>query len=82
MARPKIAIPEEAIRLRSYQIWQEEGCPNGKALAHWLQAKAELEAQFRADPPLRRLRSFVIPRVPISKQPSHRVAAKIRREAT
>jgi len=37
-------IDENAIRERSYFIWVEEGCPEGRDLAHWLQAKAELEA--------------------------------------
>ena len=36
---------EEAIRLRSQQIWQREGCPEGLAQEHWLRAKAELEAE-------------------------------------
>lgn len=30
------------IRIRSYQIWEHEGCPDGKAQEHWLQAKQEL----------------------------------------
>ena len=41
-------LSEDAIRLRSYLIWQQEGCPVGRALSHWLQAKAELEAELRA----------------------------------
>jgi hypothetical protein len=73
-------IPEDAIRLRSYQIWQVEGCPNGKALAHWLQAKAELEAQWRDPSPLSPP-SFVMPRVRVSVPPNHRTAAKARRDA-
>jgi hypothetical protein len=80
MADPNLAVSQEAIRLRSYQIWQEEGCPKGEELAHWLQAKAELETQWRSDPPLRRPRSFVTPRVPISMRPNHRLAAKVRRD--
>jgi len=36
-------VSEEAIRKRSYEIWQREGRPEGRALEHWLQAKAELE---------------------------------------
>ena len=33
---------EEEIRARSYQIWEREGCPDGKAEEHWLRAEAEL----------------------------------------
>jgi hypothetical protein len=31
-------INEEARRLRAYQIWESEGCPEGQELAHWQQA--------------------------------------------
>ena len=47
-------VSEEAIRQRSYEIWQQEGRPEGKALEHWLQAKAELEREEqRARPKFR-----------------------------
>jgi hypothetical protein len=29
---------EERIRQRAYRIWVEEGCPEGKADAHWAMA--------------------------------------------
>ena len=35
---------EQAIRDRAYQIWEQEGRPNGRALEHWLRAKADIEA--------------------------------------
>jgi len=38
-------VSEEAIRERSYIIWERQGRPEGKAVEHWLQAKAELEAE-------------------------------------
>jgi hypothetical protein len=34
---------EERIRRRAYQLWQEEGCPEGRSDAHWDKA-AELIA--------------------------------------
>jgi Protein of unknown function (DUF2934) len=34
---------EERIRQRAYKLWQEEGCPEGRADAHWDKA-AELVA--------------------------------------
>jgi hypothetical protein len=34
---------EERIRQRAYKLWQEEGCPEGRADAHWDKA-AELIA--------------------------------------
>ncbi|MCZ7658243.1 MAG: DUF2934 domain-containing protein [Xanthobacteraceae bacterium] len=34
---------EERIRKRAYQLWEEEGCPEGRADAHWDKA-AELVA--------------------------------------
>ena len=33
---------EQAIRKRAYLIWKREGCPNGRALDHWVQACAEV----------------------------------------
>jgi hypothetical protein len=31
------------IRQRAYEIWLEEGQPQGRAVEHWLQAKREFE---------------------------------------
>ena len=45
-----MAIAEELIRQRSYEIWQRDGRPHGMALEHWFRAKAELEADFRRIP--------------------------------
>jgi len=39
---------KEEIRLRSYLIWQQEGCPDGAALRNWLRAKAQIEAEREA----------------------------------
>jgi hypothetical protein len=33
---------QEAIAQRAYEIWLEEGSPNGWDVRHWLQAQAEL----------------------------------------
>ncbi len=29
------------IALRAYEIWCDEGCPEGRALDHWLRAEQE-----------------------------------------
>ena len=76
MADRAVHSPEEAIRLRSYFIWKREGCPAGRALAHWLQAKAELE-EMDGEPPLRVPPTFVMPRVPISAPPRRRISSRI-----
>ena len=36
---------EYLIRERAHAIWQDEGCPEGEHLAHWLRAEAELGQQ-------------------------------------
>lgn len=41
-------ISEDAIRKRSYRIWQLKGCPEGEDLQNWMEAKAQLEAEMRA----------------------------------
>jgi DNA-binding CsgD family transcriptional regulator len=33
---------EERVRMRAFDIWVEEGCPNGKDKEHWNLAMAEL----------------------------------------
>jgi hypothetical protein len=30
---------EERVRKRAYRLWQEEGCPEGRATAHWDMAR-------------------------------------------
>jgi hypothetical protein len=34
----------QAIRERAYEIWEQEGRPDGKDLDHWLRAEAEIIA--------------------------------------
>ena len=38
-------LHDKAIEQRSYFIWQREGCPEGKAIEHWMRAIAELQAE-------------------------------------
>jgi hypothetical protein len=40
-------VSENAVRARSHEIWLKEGCPEGKAVEHWLRAEVELEAEQR-----------------------------------
>ena len=37
------------IRARAHELWKQAGCPEGQAVAHWLDAERELfgdESQF------------------------------------
>jgi hypothetical protein len=36
---------EQAIRQRAYEIWEQEGRPDGRDHAHWTQAEAEIEGE-------------------------------------
>jgi hypothetical protein len=36
---------EQAIRERAFEIWEQEGRPQGKHLGHWLRAEAEIDAE-------------------------------------
>ncbi len=58
---------EDSIRLRSYMIWKLEGCPDGKALDHWLRAQDELASDANASQTLQKSLELnqVAPRVPI-----------------
>jgi hypothetical protein len=71
-------ITDEAIRQRSYTIWERDGRPDGKAAEHWFRAKAELEleratAQFGATD----WTIIVMPRVPISCPPTRVMAQRV-----
>jgi hypothetical protein len=33
----------EEIRVLAYKIWEDEGCPEGRAIEHYFKAKEELE---------------------------------------
>ena len=37
-------VTDDQIAARAYQIWQEQGCPDGRADEHWAQAVGELTA--------------------------------------
>lgn len=41
------AAQYEWIRQRAYQIWEEEGCPQGRALDHWLKAEGSIAGHGR-----------------------------------
>jgi len=38
-------IPEDTIRIRSYEIWEREGRPEGRHVDHWLRALEELSTE-------------------------------------
>ena len=40
---------EQAIRLRAYRLWEQEGRPAGTALDYWVRAERELVAEDRRD---------------------------------
>ena len=35
----------QRIRERAYMIWERDGKPDGHALAHWVRARSEVEAE-------------------------------------
>jgi hypothetical protein len=43
-----IADRDDEIRKRARDIWEKEGRPDGRDIAHWEQAKAELESEVLA----------------------------------
>ena len=38
---------EERIRSLAYSLWEQEGCPEGRAEAHWLKACEIVDAEER-----------------------------------
>jgi hypothetical protein len=53
--------------VRSYQIWEREGRPDGRHLDHWMQAMAELRAEAVAPAP-QKPATAPKPRAPRSKK--------------
>ena len=39
---------DEQIREIAYRIWQEEGCPAGSEVEHWLKAQSVWEEKHRS----------------------------------
>ena len=78
-------VPEEAIRQRSYEIWLNEGKPEGRAVEHWLRAARELEEELQ--PQASRIRPHraapvVMARIPISRPPQRTIAVRVVRTDT
>ena len=42
-------IDENWIRNRAHELWEAEGCPNGKELDHWFQAMDEYLSLVKTD---------------------------------
>jgi len=40
-------VTEDEIRELAYQLWQEDGCPEGRAEEHWAKARALLSRSER-----------------------------------
>jgi len=58
---------EQAVRERAYALWEQDGRPEGRSVAHWSQAEAEIGAEQSAVPPNR---------ASIVKSPRRRKATK------
>jgi len=43
------AANDQQIRERAYQIWEDEGHPDGREHEHWQQAQRELDSQGSVD---------------------------------
>jgi hypothetical protein len=80
-----MAIPEgrhtseQLIRIRSYLLWERDGCPYGRSEEYWFRAKCEIdeeiERQWRAIGLEIDVEPIVPPRPPISKRPLRRRTA-------
>ena len=44
-------LREQAIRERAYALWEKDGRPEGRSLAHWSQAEAEIAIKQPAAAP-------------------------------
>jgi hypothetical protein len=46
-AHPRPAPTREEIARRAYELWQRNGCPQGRDVEHWCQAERELNCDSR-----------------------------------
>jgi hypothetical protein len=67
----QISTTEEDIRARAYEIWEDEGRPEGKHLEHWGRAKDEVVAPEMTAP---RSNGAKSPARGAAKSPVRRVA--------
>ena len=64
---------DEEIRLIAYHLWQEEGCPDGRHLDHWVKAESIWHARQKVSPPAPRAK---VKRARKSTTPTKRRARK------
>jgi hypothetical protein len=54
----ELAISDDAIAKRAYELWEARGCPHGDGNDNWQLAKKQLQAEARRrQPPVLRLLS-------------------------
>lgn len=41
---PSLCGDPDEVRTRAYNLWISEGCPDGRALEHWVAAERELRS--------------------------------------
>jgi hypothetical protein len=46
----ELSPSNDAIEQRAYELWQAEGCPEGRQLEFWLRAEQELSEKSRVPP--------------------------------
>ena len=71
---------EDEIRLIAYQIWEEEGCINGRDCEHWLRAESIWQRQQKEKFPAQNIKPESKPVAkPVSKaMPSGKKSTKTR----
>ena len=73
---------EDEIRARAHEIWLQEGQPEGRDLAHWQQAEAEIAAAQRK--PARRPstgKAAAAPKTPQRRSTAQAVSTRRKRAA-
>ncbi len=74
-------IPEEHIQRRSYEIWETDGCQQGRDEEYWLRALAELEEElersWQAALAPDATTDVVMPHFPVSQIPTRSESGRI-----
>jgi hypothetical protein len=47
---PQVKLPHDKVAMRAYEKWVKQGRPPGRDVQNWLEAEAELRAEFARSP--------------------------------
>lgn len=70
-------VTPDRIAQRAFELWQRDGCPEGKSMEHWLAAERELNSGKTSAPMPSQIRPDIPPtRIPPPQRENRRTATR------